>query len=730
MVAGGKQSRDLITWTDDLLTAFNNAQQALKNAKTITLPVPDDVLWIITDGSVKQTGIAATLYVLRNKSPLLAGFFNAKLKKHQVTWLPCEIEALCIGAAVKHFAPYLIQSIETAHILTDSRPCVQAYDKLCRGEFSASSRVTTFLSTVSRYQAQVSHIAGVANLPSDYTSRHPIECQDKSCQICKFVAETEESVVYSLSIKDVIDGHIKMPFTTHSSWLNTQLECPDLRRTHAHLTQGTRPTKKTTTIPDVKKYLRNVKISNSGLLVVKDNLPLQPERERIVIPRKVIDGLLTALHLRFNHPTAHQMHRLASRYFYALNLDDATRLVTNTCHHCTSVKTIPKELQTQSTMSAPKRIGTRFAADVMRRYRQCILIILETTTSYTFAMVINNEQKVTMLDAILTLCSSVLCLDEGGITIRVDPAPAFVALVNSPILNQHNISIDIGQIKNVNKNPVAERAIEEIGLELLHMFPEGGPITPRTLALATSMMNMRIRRNGMSARELWTQRDQLTGDQLPFDDADIILQQHQSRITNHPSSAKAKANKPVTNHDIKIGDLVYLKPDRDKTKAKEKYMIINISDEWCQVRKFTKTQFRSKTYDMKISECLPITITVLARSPPGPIRGIESPQHSDDEEECDPLAQIANPPSYTTDNRTQELGPAVLPPIIETPPIELVQPYDNITSNSMYNNDNPNTLVDLDTTKQTTSTAPERRSSRSTKGNPPKWLHADTWDRS
>ena len=112
MVAAGKQSRDLITWTDDLRTAFNSAQQALKNTKTITLPVPDDVLWIVTDGSVKQTGIAATLYVLRNKNPLLAGFFNAKLKKHQVTWLPCEIEALCIGTAVKHFAHILFNPLK------------------------------------------------------------------------------------------------------------------------------------------------------------------------------------------------------------------------------------------------------------------------------------------------------------------------------------------------------------------------------------------------------------------------------------------------------------------------------------------------------------------------------------------------------------------------------------------------------------------------------------------
>lgn len=57
-------------------------------------------------------------------------------------------------------------------MLTDSKPCVQAFEKMCRGEFSASPRVSTYLSTVSRFQANVRHVAGVAILPSDFASRN------------------------------------------------------------------------------------------------------------------------------------------------------------------------------------------------------------------------------------------------------------------------------------------------------------------------------------------------------------------------------------------------------------------------------------------------------------------------------------------------------------------------------------------------------------------------------
>ncbi|VDH93647.1 Hypothetical predicted protein [Mytilus galloprovincialis] len=123
---------------------FEFAQKSLSSRKAITLPKCSDQLWIVTDGSVTKRGIGATLYINRDGKVSLAGFFSAKLRKHQVLWLPCEIEALSIAASVKHFSPFIIQSKLQANVLTDSKPCVQGFEKLCRGEFSASPRVTSF----------------------------------------------------------------------------------------------------------------------------------------------------------------------------------------------------------------------------------------------------------------------------------------------------------------------------------------------------------------------------------------------------------------------------------------------------------------------------------------------------------------------------------------------------------------------------------------------------------
>ena len=177
------------------------------------------------------------MYVTHNNKLQLAGFFSAKLCGRQVTWLRCEIEALSIAAA-KHFSPYIIQSKTPACILTDSKPCVQSFQKLCHGEFSSSPRVATFLSTVSTYQASVHHVAGSAILPSDFASCNAPKCDNPTCQVCSFIQHTEDSMVLCASVQSILSGTAKLPFTTRAAWLALQEECPDLQRTHAHLTQG------------------------------------------------------------------------------------------------------------------------------------------------------------------------------------------------------------------------------------------------------------------------------------------------------------------------------------------------------------------------------------------------------------------------------------------------------------------------------------------------------------
>lgn len=604
-VVAGRDSKDIISWSDELIDSFSSAQKALSTNRSIVLPKPDDQLWIVTDGAVKKHGLGATLYVSRNDKIKLAGFFSAKLRKRQFTWLPCEIEALSIATAIKHFSPYIIQSKTNTCILTDSKPCVQAFEKLCRGEFSASPRVSTFLSIASRYQVSIRHVAGSSILPADFASRNAQECDDSTCQICTFVQNTEDSVVRQASVKDILDGTLKLPFTSRSAWLAIQSECSDLRRTHAHLKQGTRPSKRLTNIKDVKRYLNVTAIGKDGLLVVKRNDPLAPMRECIIVPRQVLDGFLTSLHIKLDHPSCHQFKTVIHRYFFALDMDKAIEGVSGNCHQCASLRKIPHVVKEQSTGDPPPTIGSIFAADVIKRERQLILVIREYVTSYTLALHIDNERHETLRDALLRLCVELRPLDGPFTIVRTDPAPGFSALVNDEMLSRNRIQIEIGRAKNVNKNPVAEKAIQEVQDEILRQDPGTRSVSPLALSLAVARLNSRIRNRGLSSREMWTQRDQFTNFQIPLSDQNLILQQHELRTANHAYSERSKAPTGTRSETqcLEIGDLVYLYNDRNKSSARDRYLVVSVEYPWCNIRKFTGNQFRSTSYRVKQCDC-------------------------------------------------------------------------------------------------------------------------------
>ena len=174
-----------------------------------------------------------------------------------------------------------------------------------------------------------------------------------------------------------------MPFTSRPAWLSIQSECQDLRRTHAYLHQGTRPSKKLTNIRDVKRYLRVATIAKDGLLVVRREQALASSRDCIVVPRGVLDGLLTSLHLQLEHPTRHQLKAVVNRHFFALDMDSALQRVTDGFHQCTSLRNAPRTVDPQSTSDPPAVVGTSFAADVIKRSKQLILVLRECVTSYT-----------------------------------------------------------------------------------------------------------------------------------------------------------------------------------------------------------------------------------------------------------------------------------------------------------------------------------------------------------
>ena len=80
----GRDSKERLSWTDESLLCFKKAKESLQSCVPIHIAKPSDLIWIQTDGALKPgvssaSGLAATLFLVRDGKVLLGGFFNAPL---------------------------------------------------------------------------------------------------------------------------------------------------------------------------------------------------------------------------------------------------------------------------------------------------------------------------------------------------------------------------------------------------------------------------------------------------------------------------------------------------------------------------------------------------------------------------------------------------------------------------------------------------------------------------
>lgn len=106
----------------------------------------------------------------------------------------------------------------------------------------------------------------------------------------------------------------------------------------------------------------------------------------------------------------------------------------------------------------------------MKRETQLIFIMRECCSSYTTALIIEDEKAETLRLAIIQFCIELRPRDGPFAVVRTDPSPGFQALANDLILKFHRISIELGRLKN-GKNPVTERAVQADGNIYRELIP-------------------------------------------------------------------------------------------------------------------------------------------------------------------------------------------------------------------------------------------------------------------
>ena len=175
----------------------------------------------------------------------------------------------------------------------------------------------------------------------------------------------------------------------------------------------------------------------------------------------------------FNHASKSQLKKIYDRYFYSTGSSKAIDEVVNDCITCNSLKKVPHELFDQST-SVTSSPGKRFSADVMCRTGQKILVVRDMLTSFTSATFVQDETASELRDALIVTC---LPLQFQSSVIKVDCALSLRSLQNDDHLLSLGIEVSLGDEKNPNKNPVADKAIQELELELLKLTSSSSAVT-------------------------------------------------------------------------------------------------------------------------------------------------------------------------------------------------------------------------------------------------------------
>ena len=88
-------------------------------------------------------------------------------------------------------------------------------------------------------------------------------------------------------------------------------------------------------------------------------------------------------------------------------------------------------------------------------------------------------------------------------------------------------------------------------------------------------LNTRVRNRGLSAKEIILKRDQFTQQTNDVEDTMLTEQQTLIRTNNHtPSSrSKAAAKSKASDAPVVVGDLVYIKSERQTNMARDGYII-------------------------------------------------------------------------------------------------------------------------------------------------------------
>ena len=200
-----------------------------------------------------------------------------------------------------------------------------------------------------------------------------------------------------------------------------------------------------------------------GLIVSRTfDEKLMRETDRTFVPHRILQSILTVMHIRLAHPLASQLQRMFLKYFIAFNVQRQCDDLTKECSLCVSLARFPKELEVYDPQLVPLHPGSHMNVDIMNRASQRIMVNCDLFSGFTTACQTNSEKKEDMITGILNLVTPIHHC--ATVQVRTDRAPALKSLATNPDpeLGTNGILLELGEHLNKNSNCSIDKKIREI----------------------------------------------------------------------------------------------------------------------------------------------------------------------------------------------------------------------------------------------------------------------------
>lgn len=170
LVNAKKNDKTKIFWTDIAEEAFLKCKAGLQQAATLSHPLPNVQLALMTDASNTCIGAVLQQKVRGSWKPL--GYFSKKLTPTEQKYSTYDRELLAIFKSIKYFRKLFEGQPLTVY--TDHKALCHAFSKLGKQD-KETPRRTRHLLFISEFTVDIQHISGKDNIVADTLSRSEIE---------------------------------------------------------------------------------------------------------------------------------------------------------------------------------------------------------------------------------------------------------------------------------------------------------------------------------------------------------------------------------------------------------------------------------------------------------------------------------------------------------------------------------------------------------------------------